>query len=78
MTTVTKTTALQDEISVVTYTFIQRVEALAHSAMSIISLWTRRHRGRLELAQMNEHMLADIGMTRAGVVAEIDKPFWRD
>ena len=77
MTTATKTSALHEEISVATYTFIQRAEAFAHSVMSTVAAWEQRTRGRSELAQLSDHMLADIGLTRAAAATEIDKPFWR-
>jgi len=36
-----------------------------------------RRRQRQQLARLNEAMLKDIGLTRADVTKEIDKPFWR-
>ncbi|MGH6903812.1 MAG: DUF1127 domain-containing protein [Geminicoccaceae bacterium] len=29
------------------------------------------------MAQLSDHMLRDIGLTRADAWAEADKPFWR-
>ncbi len=77
MTTVTKTSALHDEISTATYAFIQRTEGVAHSVMSTIAVWRKRHQGRRELAELSDHTLADIGLTRAAAATEINKPFWR-
>lgn len=37
----------------------------------------RRRRTRLILAEMSDHMLKDIGLTRCDAVREADKPFWR-
>ena len=37
----------------------------------------RRSRDRAELARFDERMLSDIGITRADVWREINKPFWR-
>jgi len=42
-----------------------------------VSLWMERRRQRQQLARLNEAMLKDIGLTRADVTKEIDKPFWR-
>ena len=39
--------------------------------------WSQRSRGRMQLAELDERMLADIGLTRADVAHEVAKPFWR-
>ena len=39
--------------------------------------WRRRSRDRAELARFDERMLRDIGVARADVWREINKPFWR-
>lgn len=36
----------------------------------------RRQRQRRMLANMNEHQLKDIGLTRADALHEAQKPFW--
>jgi uncharacterized protein YjiS (DUF1127 family) len=41
------------------------------------ALWLERSRQRRALAQLNDHMLRDIGLTRADAWAEAEKPFWR-
>jgi uncharacterized protein YjiS (DUF1127 family) len=38
--------------------------------------WTDRARQRRQLAALSDHMLRDIGLTRADAWAEADKPFW--
>ena len=38
--------------------------------------WLARSRERHMLTELDEHMLKDIGMTRADVVVESGKPFW--
>ena len=50
-----------------------------------ITLWTRalaavltRRKGRKTLADLDDRMLQDIGLTRAVAMAEAEKPFWRD
>lgn len=40
-------------------------------------LWQARARQRRHLSKMDDHMLNDIGLTRAEVAREIKKPFWR-
>jgi uncharacterized protein YjiS (DUF1127 family) len=39
--------------------------------------WLERVHQRRHLAQLSDHMLKDIGLTRADVEAEMSKPFWR-
>ena len=44
---------------------------------AVLREWRRRCRDRAELARFDERMLSDIGITRADVWREINKPFWR-
>jgi uncharacterized protein YjiS (DUF1127 family) len=39
--------------------------------------WRERARQRRMLAGLNDRMLADIGLDRAMIGREIEKPFWR-
>jgi uncharacterized protein YjiS (DUF1127 family) len=39
--------------------------------------WRRRGRDRHQLAQFDDRMLRDIGLTRGDACHEINKPFWR-
>ena len=61
-----------------------RQRALRHSlrqALTSITAmpreWRRRARSRAELAMLDERMLRDIGVTRADIWREVNKPFWR-
>ena len=38
--------------------------------------WQRRASERHHLRQLNDHMLKDIGLSRADVEGEAGKPFW--
>jgi uncharacterized protein YjiS (DUF1127 family) len=40
-------------------------------------LWQERATQRHRLSMAEEHMLRDVGLTRAAVAGEIRKPFWR-
>ena len=40
-------------------------------------LWAERSGQRHRLAELNDHMLRDIGLSRADVMAETTKPFWQ-
>lgn len=42
-----------------------------------LRLWRRRSIERAMLARMTQRDIADIGMTEADVLYEMDKPFWR-
>jgi uncharacterized protein YjiS (DUF1127 family) len=39
--------------------------------------WFERTRQRRQLSELSDHMLKDIGLSRADVEAEAAKPFWR-
>jgi uncharacterized protein YjiS (DUF1127 family) len=39
--------------------------------------WFDRASQRRQLGELSDHMLRDIGVTRADVWAESSKPFWR-
>lgn len=42
-----------------------------------VNTWRARMRERTTLAGLDEHMLKDIGMTRADVTYETSKHFWQ-
>ena len=46
-------------------------------AGGVIGEWRSRSRDRAKLAMLDDRMLRDIGVTRADVMYECDKPFWR-
>jgi uncharacterized protein YjiS (DUF1127 family) len=50
---------------------------LRDRVIAILREWRRRSRDRNQLASFDDRMLRDIGMTRADVWREINKPFWR-
>jgi uncharacterized protein YjiS (DUF1127 family) len=39
--------------------------------------WLERARQRRQLQTLNDHMLKDLGLSRADVEGEVSKPFWR-
>jgi uncharacterized protein YjiS (DUF1127 family) len=43
----------------------------------LLLLWAERRDQRHRLAELNDRMLRDIGLSRADVMAEATKPFWR-
>ena len=42
-----------------------------------ISLWRHRFNSRQDLADLDEHLLKDIGLDAVQVRNEVEKPFWR-
>lgn len=50
---------------------------LAQAAWAAIYGWQSRARGRHQLSRLDDRMLRDIGLSRADVQCEVDKPFWR-
>lgn len=48
----------------------------AHIARRLVE-WRARATQRRVLAMLNDHILQDIGLSRADVEREVSKPFWR-
>ena len=42
-----------------------------------LKFWQERSRQRKHLAQLDDHLLADIGYSRKQVEREVAKPFWK-
>lgn len=40
--------------------------------------WHERSRTRQELAELSDHLLRDVGITKAEAQWESSKPFWRE
>ena len=45
--------------------------------LNILFMWQARVSERHRLAELEAYLLADMGLTRADVIAECSKPFWR-
>jgi uncharacterized protein YjiS (DUF1127 family) len=55
-----------------------RVAVVAlRKAMDVMVGWQERAAERRRLIDMEDRMLADIGLSRSDAQAEFDKPFWR-
>ena len=50
---------------------------LVHIIGTIFRIWPDRWRQRLDLRDMDDHRLRDIGITRHEAMRESRKPFWR-
>ncbi len=53
-----------------------RMPVLRSLGAALAAAW-RRHRSRARLAQLDPHLLRDIGITYAEAEQEANKPFWR-
>jgi len=42
-----------------------------------LELWAERRRQRRELLRLPDHVLKDIGISRAEALNEAEKPFWK-
>jgi len=52
--------------------------ARAWSLLRHIVTWLERSRERQALLALDDWVLKDIGLSRADVMRESDKPFWRE
>ena len=48
-----------------------------HRTNETLHLWRERAVMRHELADLDDYILRDIGLTRSDVMREADKPFWK-
>ncbi|MCP4471671.1 MAG: DUF1127 domain-containing protein [Gammaproteobacteria bacterium] len=65
------------DIAALVFAAVERIEGLAVKVNQKARLWQRRSNERRLLAQMNDHILNDIGLTRADVNTETAKYFWQ-
>jgi len=50
---------------------------LVGDLVELVLVWLQRSRERLQLGSFGDHMLKDLGVSRADVDREVSKPFWR-
>jgi uncharacterized protein YjiS (DUF1127 family) len=48
----------------------------ARSWLMLLANWYARYQQRQALQQLDDHLLADIGVSRSEALAEARKPFW--
>ena len=56
---------------------IAAVDSATAPVVTQLFTWVQRARDRQTLLRLDEHMLHDIGLSRADVDHEASKPFWR-
>ena len=57
--------------------FFGTVRYTVLAAMELLLTWQERANQRFHLQQMSDHMLKDVGISRADVHMEASKPFWK-
>ena len=78
MTTVRMHHILDDlAISEALYSAVRSIEGAAAKVSSTLKIWASRVEDRRQLAQMNDRMLADIGLSRSDIAIEVNKFFWQ-
>lgn len=55
---------------------LQALNLMLLQAVETLETWSARRQGRRALRGMPDHLLQDIGRSRADAEAEADKPFW--
>lgn len=58
-------------------TLVAAVDTGLELAVDTLFAWQRRRADRMRLQSMDDHILRDVGLSRADIEAEASKPFWR-
>jgi len=53
------------------------VQRSVRRAVDAVLTWQQRARERRQLMRLSDHMLRDIGISRAEALGEAEKPFWQ-
>jgi uncharacterized protein YjiS (DUF1127 family) len=56
---------------------VRRFNRCTGRGAEVAMTWLERSRQRRQLGELNDHLLRDIGASRADAWAEAAKPFWR-
>ncbi len=64
-------------ISSAAYRAVDRIEGLYAIIAETLATWSMRSRNRQLLAQMDDRLLEDIGLSHSDVQAETAKYFWQ-
>ena len=54
----------------------RRDRSLFRQIADLLRTWVERDRQRRQLAELSDHLLRDIGVTRTEAMCEAAKPFW--
>ena len=72
-----KSNAFSSPINGLTRGFASEVAAILDRVIETPFVWAERVAERRHLAQLDDHLLRDIGLSRADLDAVSTKPFWR-
>lgn len=53
------------------------IKLVSRNVLKVLTTWQRRAVERQRLADMSDRTLADIGLSRADLSVELEKPFWQ-
>ena len=56
---------------------LNRILDLPRRVLNTLVTWQEREMQRRHLMELDERLLADMGLRRADAAGEYDKPFWR-
>lgn len=56
---------------------VRRMSSTGLFILDTICVWSERTRQRRQLRSLPDHMLRDIGVSRADIFRECDKAFWQ-
>jgi uncharacterized protein YjiS (DUF1127 family) len=79
MVTIVQTGPIEQSVRIARQLAVVAVRTLDRALLAgfeKLYLWQERARQRHQLADMTEHMRADLGLSRAEIDYEAGKPFW--
>jgi uncharacterized protein YjiS (DUF1127 family) len=56
---------------------VAETPSILETVLAWLFAWHHATRSRAMLAELDDRMLADIGISRADAQREVEKPFWR-
>ena len=56
----------------------QQTAGKLQQVIAVLKRWKENHHTRQQLRHMDEHLLKDIGISRADMIEEASKHFWQD
>jgi uncharacterized protein YjiS (DUF1127 family) len=57
--------------------FVATVRTMLSNWAGTIEIWLHRRQGRRDLRELDDRLLADVGISREDAFWEARKPFWR-
>jgi uncharacterized protein YjiS (DUF1127 family) len=57
--------------------FVVTVRTMLSRWAGVVAIWLDRRQGRQDLSELDDRLLADVGISREDALWEAGKPFWR-